>query len=55
MKKLSEGRKMFLSVMVIFVIYAIIFILFEDYDRNFLMPFEETSDWHLLLYPEHLT
>ncbi len=50
MKKLSEGRKMFLSVMVIFVIYAIIFILFEDYDRNFLMPFEETSDWHLLLF-----
>lgn len=41
---------MFLSVMVIFVIYAIIFILFEDYDRNFLMPFEETSDWHLLLF-----
>lgn len=50
MKKLSEGRKMFLSVMVIFVIYAIIFILFEDYDRNFLRPFEESSDWHLLLF-----
>ncbi len=50
MKKLSEGRKMFLSVMVIFAIYAVIFILFEDYDRNFLMPFEETSDWHLLLF-----
>lgn len=50
MKKLSEGRKMFLSVMVIFIIYAIIFILFEDYDRNFLLPFEESSDWHLLLF-----
>ena len=50
MKKLTEGRKMFLSVIVIFVIYAIIFILFEDYDRNYLMPFEETSDWHLLLF-----
>lgn len=50
MKKLSEGRKMFLSVMVIFVIYAFIFILFEDYDRHFLMPFEETSDWHLLIF-----
>lgn len=50
MRKLSEGRKMFLSVMVIFVIYALIFILFEDYDRNFLPPFQETSDWHLLLF-----
>ncbi len=50
MKKLTEGRKMFLSVMVIFAIYAIIFILFEDYDRNYLLPFEENSDWHLLLF-----
>lgn len=50
MKQLTEGRKMFLSVMVIFVIYAIIFILFEDYDRHFLMPFKETSDWRLLLF-----
>lgn len=49
MKKFSEGRKMFLSVMVIFVIYAIFFILFEDYDRHFL-PFRENSDWHLLLF-----
>lgn len=50
MKKLSEGRKMFLSVMVIFAIYAAIFILFEDYDRNFLHPFVENSDWHLLYF-----
>ena len=50
MKKLSEGRKMFISVMVVFIIYAMIFILFEDYDKHFLMPFEETSDWHLLLF-----
>ena len=50
MKKLSEGRKMFLSVMVVFVIYAGIFILFEDYDRVYLEPFEESSDWHLLLF-----
>jgi len=50
MKHLSEGRKMFISVMVIFAIYAVIFILFEDYDRNFLLPFEESSDWHLLLF-----
>lgn len=50
MKKLSEGRKMFISVIVIFTIYAAIFIVFEDYDRWHLQPFEETSDWHLLLF-----
>lgn len=50
MKKLSEGTKMWISVMVIFAIYAVVFILFEDYDRNFIEPFEETSDWHLLLF-----
>ena len=49
-KKLSEGRKMWMSVMAIFLIYATIFILFEDYDRKFIMPFEEVSDWHLLLF-----
>ena len=50
MKKLSEGRKMFLSVMVVFAVYALIFILFEDYDRTHLEPFDEVSDWHLLLF-----
>lgn len=50
MKKLSEGRKMFVSVMVVFAVYALIFILFEDYDRKFLEPFDEVSDWHLLLF-----
>ena len=50
MKKLSEGTKMWISVMVIFAIYAVVFILFEDYDRVFIEPFEETSDWHLLLF-----
>lgn len=50
MKHLSEGRKMFLTVMVIFVVYAVIFILFEDYDRHFLRPFRESSDWHLMLF-----
>lgn len=47
MKRLSEGRKMWLSVMAIFAVYAIIFLLFEDYDR-LSMPFGEASDWHLL-------
>ena len=50
MKHLSEGRKMFVSVMVVFAVYALIFILFEDYDRKFLQPFDEVSDWHLLLF-----
>ena len=40
MKKMSEGRKMWVSVMVVFTIYAVIFILFEDYDRRFIKPFD---------------
>ena len=36
--------------MVVFAIYAVIFILFEDYDRRFIKPFDEASDWHLLLF-----
>ena len=35
MKKLTEGTKMWMSVMVVFAVYAIIFILFEDYDRAY--------------------
>ena len=41
---------MFVSVMVVFAVYALIFIVFEDYDRKFLQPFDEVSDWHLLLF-----
>ena len=37
-------------VMGVFLIYAVIFILFEDYDKNYLQPFEEASDWHLLVF-----
>ena len=50
MRKLSEGRKMWLSVMGVFLVYAVIFILFVDYDRKLIMPFHEVSDWHLLLF-----
>ncbi len=50
MKRLSEGRKMWMSVMVVFAFYAIIFLLFEDYDRKLSEPFGEVSDWHLLLF-----
>jgi signal transduction histidine kinase len=41
---------MWLSVMAVYLAYATIFIVFEDYDRKFIMPFNEVSDWHLLLF-----
>ncbi len=50
MKKLTEGRRMFLIVMGIFAVYAVIFIVFEDFDRRRLNMFDEVSDWHLLLF-----
>ena len=50
MKKLSEGKRMWACVMGIFLVYAVIFILFEDYDKHFVQPFNEVSDWHLLLF-----
>ena len=39
MKKLSEGKRMWGYVMGIFLVYAGIFILFDDYDKHFLQPF----------------
>lgn len=50
MRRMTEGRKMWVSVMVIFIVYAAIFIIFEDYDRKNFMPMGEPSDWHLLLF-----
>ena len=50
MNKLSEGRKMWSSVMIIFIIYAATFILFDDYDRHWLEPFNDVSEWHLLIF-----
>ena len=41
---------MWMSVMVVFIIYAAIFIIFEDYDRKNSIPLGESSDWHLLLF-----
>ena len=41
---------MFLSVMVIFIIYATFFILFEDYDRHVIQPLTDQADWHLLWF-----
>lgn len=51
MKKPTEGRRLWFSVMAIFATYAAVFILFEDYDRKtYYMPLTERSDWHLLLF-----
>ena len=50
MNKITEGRKMWVSVMVVFAFYAVIFLLFEDYDRRYSEPFGEVSDWHLLMF-----
>ncbi|MBQ3909192.1 MAG: hypothetical protein II746_08310 [Bacteroidaceae bacterium] len=50
MKRFTEGNKMFLSVMAVFVVYASFFILFEDYDRHVIQPLTDESDWHLLLF-----
>ena len=49
MKNLSEGRKMFISVMAIFAIYATVFVVFEDFDRHG-MPLIDSSDLHLLMF-----
>ena len=50
MNKLSEGKKMWLSVMAVFLVYAIVFVLFEDYDKYKIQPFNETTDTHLILF-----
>jgi len=41
---------MWFTIMVMFLGYAVVFILFEDYDRSNMMPFREASDWHLLAF-----
>ena len=41
---------MFISVMVVFAVYALIFVLFEDIDRLFLEPIEEITPWHILAF-----
>lgn len=50
MKKLSEGKKMFISVIVIFLVYAVVFFLFKDYEQNMLPPLEDDFDWPLLYF-----
>ena len=46
---------MWLSVMAVFVVYGSTFILFEDYDRKWIKPFSETSDWHPSNIPVRLS
>ena len=47
-RKLTEGQKMFVSVMIFFMFYVVIFIIFDDFDRNRTWPLFETNDWHIL-------
>ena len=50
MKNLTEGRKMFWSVMAIFAVYAVINVAFEDFDRALLEPFDEINALHQLVF-----
>lgn len=50
MRKFSEGTKMWISVMAAFLIYAVVFILFDDYDRKMLGPLNQVNDWHLMVF-----
>lgn len=52
-KKLSEGNKMFLNVMGVFIFFAGVFIVFDDFDRSRSSHFnllDESNDWHLLYF-----
>lgn len=48
MKTLSEGRKMFVTVMTVFVCYGAFFIIFDDFDRRVWSPLSDQWDWHML-------
>lgn len=48
MKRLTEGRKMFITVLAIFIFYGGFFIIFDDFDRRIWMPLSDTWSWHLL-------
>ena len=50
MKKKSEGRKMFITVMGIFIVYAAVFIIFDDFDRNKLLLLDNDVERHLLAF-----
>ena len=48
--QLTEGRKMFLTVMTIFIGYAVVFIVFDDFDRQRLRPIGSVDDLHLIIF-----
>lgn len=50
MKKVSEGRKMWFSVMAIFLTNVVVFILFDDYERKVIAPLNDTNDLHLFIF-----
>ena len=49
-KKLSEGHKMFFSVMGIFLVYALTFMLIKKIGSSYLLLDYETQEWCLLLF-----
>ena len=50
LKRLSEGRMMWVSVMTIFVVYVTVLFLFEDFDRKSFEPLDQVNGWHLLVF-----
>ena len=50
MKRGTDGRRMWISHMLIFIAYAATFILFDDIDRKNKTPLNEPNDWHLLFF-----
>ena len=48
--KLSEGRKMFLTVLTFFLINTAAFVIFDDIDRNKLNLLDEPAERRLLLF-----
>ena len=49
-KKLSEGSKMFLTVMTIVIAYSAVFIIFESNDRQSVRPLDSPIEWRLLWF-----
>lgn len=49
-KKMSEGRKMYITVMCIFIAYAAVFIIFDDFDRNKFSLLDDVVERHLLAF-----
>lgn len=48
--KLTEGKKMFFTVLTIFLLYAGFFLVFDDFDRSSNYGIPSHFDWHLLIF-----